>query len=131
MWITPERRSMRHWFVPALVALVGAAVAITLVFRDRTGSALATAAVLMGYAAILAYRGSEPALPVSSAFGSGGRANTHLRAAAMTGDVLAATIVGALLVQALRGAPVAPLAWLAGIGGLTYVVSLLFADQGP
>jgi hypothetical protein len=131
MWITPERRRMRHWLVPALVALVGAAVAITLVVRDRTGSALATAAVLIGYAAILAYRGSEPAFPVSSAFGSGGRANTHLRAAAMTGDVLAATIVGALLVQALRGAPVGPLAWLAGVGGLTYAVSLLFADQGP
>jgi hypothetical protein len=131
MWITPERRRMRHWLVPAFVALVGAAVAITLVLHDRTGAAIATAAVLVGYAAMLAYRRGEPAFPISSAFGSGGRANIHLRAAAMTGDVLAATIVGALLVQALRDAPVGPLAWLAGLGGLTYAVALVVADSGP
>ncbi|HEY7488368.1 MAG TPA: ABC transporter permease [Streptosporangiaceae bacterium] len=131
MWITPERRRMRHWLVPVLVALVGVALAITLFVRDRTGSAVATLAVLAGYAALLAFRGSEPALPISDAFGTGRRATLHLRAAAMTGDVLVAAIVGALVVQALRGAAIGPLAWLAGLAGVTYVLSLLLVDAGP
>jgi hypothetical protein len=49
----------------------------------------------------------------------------------MTGDVLVAAIVGALVVQALRGAAIGPLAWLAGLAGVTYVLSLLLVDAGP
>jgi hypothetical protein len=131
MWITPERRRMRHWLMPVLVALVGAAVAITLVLRERTGSALATLGVLAGYALLLAFRSSEPGLPISHVFGNDRRSTLHLRAAAMTGDVVVAAIVGALIVQALRGGPVAPLAWLAGLAGVTYVLSLLLVDPGP
>jgi hypothetical protein len=131
MWITPERRHVRHWFVPVLVLLVGVAVAITMVIRDRTGSGVTTLGVLAGYAALLAFRSGEPALPISDAFGTGRRATLHLRAAAMTGDVLIAAIVGALLVQALRGAAVGPLALLAGLAGVTYVLSLLLVDPGP
>jgi hypothetical protein len=130
MWITPERRRMRHWIVPALVALVGAAVAVVLMVRDRTGSALATLGVLAGYALLLAFRSGERAFAINDGFGSGRRANLHLRAAAMTGDVLIAAIVGALVVQALRGAAVGPLAWLAGLAGGTYVLSLLLVDTG-
>lgn len=130
MWLAPERRRLRHWIVPVLVALVGVALAIVLVVRDRdTGSALTTLAVLAGYALLLAVRGGERAFVSSGAFG-GRRADLHRRAAAMTGDVLVAAIVGALVVQALRGAAVGPLAWLAGLAGVTYVLSLLFVDTG-
>jgi hypothetical protein len=131
MWITPERRRTRHWIVPLLVSLVGVALAIVLAVRDRTGSALATLVVLAGYALLLAYRAGERAFPISDAFGGGRRADLRLRAAAMTGDVLVAAIVSALVVQALRGAAVGPLAWLAGLAGVTYALSLLLVDAGP
>ncbi|HEU5159183.1 MAG TPA: ABC transporter permease [Streptosporangiaceae bacterium] len=131
MWITPERRGMRHWIVPGFVALVGVALAIVLMVRDRADSALAALAVLAGYALLLAYRAGERAFAVSDAFGGGRRADLRLRAAAMTGDVLVAAIVGALVVQALRDAAVGPLAWLAALAGVTYVVSLLLVDSGP
>jgi hypothetical protein len=132
MWITPERRRMRHWMVPLLVLLVGVALAIVLMVRDQAaGSALATLGVLAGYALLLAYRAGERAFPISDAFGGGRRADLRLRAAAMTGDVLVAAIVGALVVQALRGAAVGPLAWLAGLAGVTYALSLLLVDFGP
>jgi hypothetical protein len=131
MWITPERRHMRHWIVPVLVSLVGVALAIVLTVRDQGGSALATLVVLAGYALLLAYRAGERAFPISDAFGGGRRADLRLRAAAMTGDVLVAAIVGALVVQALRGAAVGPLAWLAGLAGATYALSLLLVDAGP
>ncbi|HEX6467576.1 MAG TPA: ABC transporter permease [Streptosporangiaceae bacterium] len=135
MWLTPERRRARLWIVPVLVALVGLALAIVLYLRHHTGSALSTLGVLAGYAMLLAFRGRERALAVSASFGGGRfggghRTDLHLRAAAMTGDVLLAVVVGALVVQALRGAAVGPLAWLAGLAGVTYVVSLLVADTG-
>jgi hypothetical protein len=131
MWITPERRRPRHWIVPVLVSLVGVALAIVLVVRERAGSALATLVVLAGYALLLAYRAGERRFPISDAFGGGRRADVRLRAAAMTGDVLVAAIVGALVVQALRDAAVGPLAWLAGLAGVTYALSLLLVDVGP
>jgi hypothetical protein len=129
MWITPERRLMRHRIVPVLVALVGVALAIVLVVRDRgTSSAMTTLGVLVGYALLLAFRSGERAFVTSDVFGGGRRADVHRRAAAMTGDVLVAAIVGALVVQALRGAAVGPLAWLAGLAGVTYLLSLLLVN---
>ena len=130
MWITPERRRVRHWIVPLFVALLGVALAIVLLVRDHTGAALAALGVLVGYALLLAFRGRERVFAVSDAFGQGRRGELHLRAAAMTGDVLLAVVVGALVVQALRGAAVGPLAWLAGLAGVTYVLSLLLIDTG-
>ena len=122
---------MRHWIVPMLVTLVGVALALVLIIRDQAGSALAVLGVLAGYALLLAVRSGERGLAIRDTFGSGRRSALHLRAAAMTGDVLMAAIVGALVVQALRGAAVGPLAWLAGLAGVTYALSMLLIDTGP
>ena len=125
MWITPERRSLSRWAVPGLVLGAGVVVGAVLAAQGRSGTALVALAALAGYAAYLAYRRHEPALPVSDGFGSGTRARAHLRAAATTGDVLTVAVVGALVVQALRGSDVAPYAWLAAVAGVTYLLSAL------
>ncbi|MCW2885543.1 MAG: binding-protein-dependent transport system inner rane component [Streptosporangiaceae bacterium] len=130
MWIAPERHGLRHWLVPALAACVGLAVAITCAVRGHTGTGLVALAVLAGYAAHLGYRRGEGGLAISEAFGTGHRARSHLKAAAMTGDVLIAAIVCALVVQVLRNAPIGPLGWLAGVAGVTYLVSVSVGGRG-
>ncbi|MFA1537441.1 ABC transporter permease [Actinomadura monticuli] len=125
MWIAPERRSLSRWAVPGLVLGAGVVVGAVLAADGRSGTALAALAALAGYAGYLAYRRNEPALPVSDGFGSGTRARAHLRAAAMTGDVLTVAVVGALVVQALRGADITAYAWLAAVAGATYLLSAL------
>jgi hypothetical protein len=130
MWIAPQRRGFRHWLVPALAACVGLAALITAAVRGHAGTGLLALAVLAGYAAHLAYRRGEGALVISEAFGAGHRARSHLKAAAMTGDVLIAAIVGALVVQVLRNAPIGPFDWLAGVAGLTYALSILVVGRG-
>ncbi|MBA9006140.1 MULTISPECIES: ABC transporter permease [Thermomonospora] len=130
MWFAAERRGGRRWIVPGLTLAVGLGLAVSLALQDRLGAGLAALAVLGGYAAHLAYRRDEPALPVSAAFGSGHRARSHLRAAAVTGDVLVAVVVGAVVVQTLRGGEVAPYLWLAGLAGIVYTVSALVAGRG-
>lgn len=125
MWIAPERRSLSRWAVPGLVLAAGVVVGAVLAADGRSGTALVALAALAGYAGYLAFRRNEPALPVSDGFGSGTRARAHQRAAAMTGDVLTVAVVGALVVQALRGADVTAYAWLAGVAGVTYLLSAL------
>lgn len=130
MWIAPERRGTRRWIVPGLALIAGVVVAIVLATRHEARTGLVALAVLAGYAAHLAYRRTEPALPLSAAFGSGHRARAHLRAAAMTGDVLTAALVGTVVVQALRGADVTPYAWFAALAGGVYALSATVAGRG-
>ncbi|REF01107.1 ABC transporter permease [Thermomonospora umbrina] len=130
MWFTRERRGGRRWIVPVLALAAGVGVAALLASRDRTGAGLASLAVLAGYAAHLGYRRDEPALPIGAAFGGGHRARAHLRAAAMTGDVLVLALVGAVVVQALRGAEVTPYAWLAALAGGVYALSAMVTGRG-
>ncbi|MBW8483298.1 ABC transporter permease [Actinomadura parmotrematis] len=130
MWTAPERRGIGRWIAPALALTLGVVLAAVLAADGRTGTGLVTLGVLAGYAALLAYRRNEPALPFSEAFGTGHRARAHLKSAAMTGDVLVIAVVGALVVQALRGADVTPFAWLAALAGATYLLSALFSGEG-
>ncbi|MBC6467679.1 ABC transporter permease [Actinomadura alba] len=129
MWIAPEGRRMKRWLVPGLTAGVGLGVATALLLDGRSRSAWTALAVLLGYALLLAIRRHEPALSLSEAFGSGHRARSHLRAAAMTGDVLTMGVVAGLVVQALRDGTVGPYAWLAALAGATYAFSLLVAGR--
>ncbi|MCW2902386.1 MAG: binding-protein-dependent transport system inner rane component [Streptosporangiaceae bacterium] len=131
MWIAPERRRLPRWIVPGLVAVVGIAVGVGLLLDDRPRTAGITSAVLLGYAGHLAHRRNEPHLPLSEAFGRGHRARSHLRAAAMTGDVLTGGIVAGLIVQALREGTVGPFGWLAALAGVTYAGSVLLASRAP
>ncbi|MCW2940000.1 MAG: binding-protein-dependent transport system inner rane component [Actinomycetia bacterium] len=129
MWITSEQQHLRHWLVPALAATLGVGIAIAEFMARRYGSGLAVLVVLLGYAVHLAYRRSEVASTLSDSYGIGHRARTHLRAAAMTGDVVVAVVVTALIVQALRGGPMGPYAWLAGLAGVTYALSAAIASR--
>jgi hypothetical protein len=129
MWIAPEKRSPARWIVPLLVLAAGGAVAVVLATEGRTGTGLVALAVLAGYALALAYRRNEPALTISEAFGGGHRARAHLRAAAMTGDVLMCAVVAAVVVQGLRGADITPYVWLAALGGAVYALSALASGR--
>ncbi len=130
MWIAPERRGARQWIVPGLVAAAGIGIAVTAASRGRLHEGLLALAVLAGYALHLGYRRGEGALVLSEAFGRGHRARAHLRAAAMTGDVLILAIVCAVVVQVLRGGSIGPFGWLAALAGGTYALSALVAGGG-
>lgn len=123
MWIAPERRGLSRWAVPALVLGAGVVVGSVLAADRRYGTALVALAALAVYAGHLAHRRNDSALPFSEGLGSGHRARTHLRAAAMTGDVLTVAVVGALVVQALRGADITPYVWLGGLAVVTYLLA--------
>ncbi|WP_460363427.1 ABC transporter permease [Actinocorallia lasiicapitis] len=115
--------------MPALTAFAGVGVAVLLASRDERSTGLVAGAVLLGYAVLLFFRRDEPGLAVGESFGRGRSGRTHLRAAAMTGDVLAVGIVAAIVVQALRGGELGPLPWIAVAGGVTYLFSAVVAGE--
>jgi hypothetical protein len=124
MWIAPERRRAQRWVAPGVAAAAGVAVGATIAIRGQMETGLVTLAVLLGYGALLAYRRGETALTMHDAF-SGRRSGVHMRAAAMTGDVLVGVLVAGLIIQALRGEQIWILAGLAAIAGVTYLFSII------
>ncbi|ROO84191.1 hypothetical protein EDD29_1709 [Actinocorallia herbida] len=127
MWLAPERRGRHGWLVPVFAILAGVGVAAFLAYRDQMTAGLIAGGVLLAYGVQLAYRRDERGLALSESFGRGRRGGAHLRAAAMTGDVLVAGLVAAVVVQALRGAELGPLPYLAAVAGGTYLVSVVVA----
>ncbi|GAB3978379.1 hypothetical protein GCM10029978_070930 [Actinoallomurus acanthiterrae] len=129
MWIAPERRRVGRWIAPALAIAAGVAIGATEASRGHMSTGLVGFAVLLGYGVLLAYRRGESVLTTHEAFGVGRRSGIHLRAAAMTGDVLVGVIVAAMLVQALRGAEIGLLAGLAAVAGVTYFLSIVMLNR--
>lgn len=126
MWIAPERRRAHRWIAPVVAVAAGVAVGATVVLRGQTEAGVVTVAVLLAYAILLGARGGDASHGSSDTFGRvGGRGGAHTRAAAVTCDVLAAVIVAALIVQALRGAEIWVLAGLAAIACVTYLIAIL------
>jgi len=116
--------------VPVLAAAAGVGIAGTAASHGRLREGLIALAVLLGYSLHLAYRRGEGPLVLSEGYGRGPRARSHLRAAAMTGDVLILAVVCAVIVQVLRGASIGPYGWLAALAGVTYALSALVAGGG-
>lgn len=129
MWIAPDRKRLQPWLVPGFAVGVGLAILITMAVRGHTGSGVAALVVLTGYALQLAHRRRESVFAPHDALSSGHRTRTHLRSAAVTGDVVVAVLIATMIVQALRGAPISPYVWLAGIAGGTYLVSAVLFDH--
>jgi hypothetical protein len=128
MWIAPERRRAHRWVAPVFAVAAGVTVGTTLALRGSMETGLVTLVVLLGYAVMLASRGGEAGHGPHDTFGGGGRAGAPARAAAITGDVVAAVTVAALIVQALRGGDIWILAGLAAIACVTYFIAILGAS---
>lgn len=129
MWIAPERRRTGRWIAPGVATAAGVAMGVTEAVRGHPRTGLVAFAVLAGYGLLLIYRRGETVLTAHEAFGVGRRSEIRLRAAAMTGDMMVGVLVAALLVQALRGAPIGMLAGLAAVAGVTYLVSVLTLNR--
>ncbi|WP_026406025.1 hypothetical protein [Actinomadura rifamycini] len=129
MWIAPERRSISRWAVPGLVVAAAVVVGAVLAADGRTGTGAVALCALAGYAGLLAHRRHDAGPALGEGFGTGHRTRAHRRGAAVTGDVLTVAVVAALTVQALRGAEIAPYAWLAALAGVTYLLATLFAGR--
>ncbi|GAA1528783.1 hypothetical protein GCM10009678_08330 [Actinomadura kijaniata] len=129
MWIAPERRSASRWIVPGLILVTGVAVAAVLAVDDRMTTGLIAGGVLAGYALLLSTRRNETGRSSGGAYG-GHRSRAQLRAAAVAGDLVTVALVGAVVVEALRGGEILPYAWPAALAGVVYGVTALFGDSG-
>lgn len=127
MWITHERRRGR-WVAPCLAVIAGVAIGGVLAYRGQTQTGLVTLGVLAGYGLLLAVRSGEAASARDS-LGGGRRSGAHVRAAAVTGDVLMGVTVATLLAQALRGADIWVPAGLVAVAVLTYLLSRAVLSQ--
>ena len=129
MWLAPERRRPHRWVAPGFAVVVGLALGGAMALRGQTETGLVMIGVLLGYGGLLAYRRGETPHSMHEGFASGRRSGIHVRAAAVTGDVLVGVIVAALLAQALRGGEIWMLAGLAGLAGVTYLISIIILSQ--
>lgn len=109
-------------FVLAVVIFV-----VALVGHQGLGLALATAGVMVVYGVVLFVGRRSDFIGVLAAPGADERAwSAHMRAAATSGQVMAAIIVGGFLYDLARGsADHSQWLWLGVAFGVTYLVALL------
>ncbi len=129
MWIAPERRRGHRWIAPTFAVAAGLAIGVTLTVRGQMNAGLATLGVLLAYSLLLALRGGDSGHGTHDGYGGGRRSAAHVRAAAVTGDILVGVIVTAVLIQALRGAEIWIPAGFAGFACLTYLLSMAVLSQ--
>ncbi len=127
MWIASERRRGHRWVAPAFAVAAGLGIGATLTVRGQMNAGLVTMGVLLAYGLLLALRGGDSG---RDGYGGGRRSSAHVRAAAVTGDILVGIIVATVLVQALRGAEIWVPAAFAGFACLTYLVSMAVLSDG-
>jgi hypothetical protein len=122
----PGRNTLLFWATPAVCVLGGAAYLGTLSAGGHPAAGIAALAIMLAAAAavVFAARYSETVRGLMD-HRDERIAGIDLKATAASGAILVLTILVAAMVELARGHSGAPYTWLAAVGGLAYVLSVV------
>jgi len=116
-----------RWFTPAFCLVLGGMVLLAGWLGGQIGVGVIGLAVMAGFGLILLLLGSRSETVTGLTTGRDERfAQIDLRATAIAGLVLILTVIVAWLVQIAQGHSGHPYDWLGAIGGLAYLLALVF-----
>src|SRR3954447_23101258 len=123
-----NRLTRNRWFTPAVCVLLAALMFGAFAIGGNPGDGATSAAVLVLAGAVF-YFGARRSETLAGLGGPGRDErwqHIDVHATALTGVVLVCVIIGAWLVAIAQGHDGSPYGQLGAIGGLTYVVAVLF-----
>jgi hypothetical protein len=128
---TDDMRSKRRWLVPGLCVVFAAGYAAVFLAHDRPLAATIGAGIMLAYGAVLVVfsRRSEAVALLREDAQDERRSMITTRAAATTLCVLVLLALTMVFVQLARG--VEPGAWgvFCGVGGLTFIVAIVYHSR--
>lgn len=115
------------WTVPVFSLVLGAVVGAALTIAGRLGDGLWCMGSMVVFAAIFAFGGRSET--IRGLRGDGRDERFHamdMRATLTAGTVVLMAAIVASVVSAVNGHNGAPYNWLAALGGLTYIASIVW-----
>lgn len=121
----------KRWFFPVFCLLLGLLMGVPVMARGEVVFGLALVGIMAGYATflLLTRKRSETTAMLSGELGDERRRLNELRARGATANVLSMVVVGGFFVQIWRGEDSMPFALLGAVGGVAYVVTLVYFSR--
>jgi hypothetical protein len=114
------------WFLPGFTAVMGVVIAVaSWVGGDSEGAVIALA-ISLGAASLMLIGGRSETVRGLRGDGRDERfRRIDIEATAITGTVVLAAIIVGFIVEIARGHNGSPYTWLAAVGGVTYIASVV------
>jgi hypothetical protein len=113
------------WFVPLLAVALGIVVFIAQWIGGDPGSGLVSLAIMAAAGAVFLVGGRSETIRGLRGDGRDERfRQIDIHATALAGLAVISAVIIAFLVELARGHDGSPYAWLAAIGGVTYIVAI-------
>jgi hypothetical protein len=114
------------WFLPGFTAVMGVVIAVaSLVGGDSEGAVIALA-ISLGAAFLMLIGGRSETVRGLRGDGRDERfRRIDIEATAITGTVVLLAIIVGFIVELARGHNGSPYTWLAAVGGITYIASVV------
>ncbi|GAA3472859.1 hypothetical protein [Nonomuraea roseola] len=121
----------KRWFFPVFCLLLGLLLGVPIMARGEVAFGLALIATMAGYGTflLLTRKRSETTAMLSGDLGDERRRLNELRARGATANVLVTVVVGGFFVQTWRGEDAMPFTLLGTVGGVAYVVALVYFSR--
>jgi hypothetical protein len=115
------------WTVPVFSLALGAVVGAALTIAGRLGDGLWCLGTMVVFAGIFAFGGRSETIRGLRGDGRDERFQAmDMRATLTAGTVVLIAVIVASVVSAVNGQNGAPYNWLAALGGLTYIASIVW-----
>jgi hypothetical protein len=120
------RLTRSRWFVPLLAAGLGVVVFAAQWIGGDPGSGLVSLAIMVGFGAVFLVGGRSETIRGLRGDGRDERfRQIDIHATALAGLAMIIAVIVAFLVELTHGHSGSPYAWLAAIGGITYLVAIV------
>ena len=121
------RITRTKWFLPLVAVALGLMIFAAQWIGGSPRSGLASLAILTGFGALILLAGRSETIRGLRGDGRDERfRQIDVHATAVAGNAVITAIIVAFVVEVARGHSGAPYAWLGAIGGLAYLLAVVF-----
>lgn len=115
------------WFLPAFCVFLGLLYLVTFSLGGDAGAGVAGLAIMCALGAVFLFGGRSETIRGLRGDGRDERfAMMDLRATAAAGSAVIVAVLVGLFVQLGRGEDGSPFSWIAAVGGVSYLVAILW-----
>ena len=115
------------WFLPLFSVALGVVMLVAQAIGGHPGQGFVSLGIMTAFGTLVRFGGRSETIRGLRGDGRDERfAQIDMRATAFAGLVLILTVIAGFVIEVARGREGAPYTWLAAIGGLAYIVAIVW-----